>query len=124
MSLIRPVVETVLAQCEGRGVQAVKTVHLTIGEMHDVVEEYVPGLFRFLARGTVAENAEVVIRRVPLTVRCNRCGAIFRIDVRDEATWVCDGCGARQDYHLYSGREFLIDRIEVEGALAPAAACA
>ncbi len=116
MSLIKPVIEAVLKQCEGRGVASVKTVHLTIGEMHDVIEEYVPGLFRFLARGTVAENADVVIRHVPMTVRCNACGSIFRIDVHDQQTWGCAECGARQNYHLYSGREFFIDSIEVEGA--------
>ncbi len=114
MSLVRPVVDIVLKSCEGKNVGAVRTVNLTIGETHDVVNELVPGLFRYLARGTVAENAEVLIRTIPLTVQCDGCGAIFRIDVHDQATWRCPQCGARQNYHLYSGQEFRIDSIEVE----------
>ena len=124
MSLIKPVVEIVLEQCKGRSVKAVKEVRLAIGEMHDVVDKYIPGLFRFLARGTVAECAEVVIRKIPMTVRCNGCGEIFRIDVRDESTWQCTRCGDRQNYHLYSGREFLIESIEVEAAVEPEPALA
>lgn len=114
MSLIRPVVETVLQSCEGQPIKAVKSVHLTIGEAHDVIDEYVEGLFRHLARGTVAENASVVIEKVPLRVRCNRCGEVFGINVYREETWTCPTCGARQDYVLVSGREFRIDDIVVE----------
>ena len=114
MSLVRPILDTVLASCEGQDVASVRAVYLTIGEMHDVVNELVPGLFRFLARGTVAAEAEVIIRTVPFTVQCDACSEVFHIDVHDEATWTCPSCGARQRYHLHTGRELRIDGIEVE----------
>lgn len=117
MSLIRNVVDMVLQECEGKNVKEVKAVHLTIGELSDVVEEYIPGLFQHLARkaeNPIAANAEVVIKRTPLLVRCNECYEIFHINVHDESTWVCPRCGAKQKYSLFSGREFRIDNIEVE----------
>lgn len=125
MSLVKPVLEMVLNSCEGQGVRAVHAIHLTIGEMHDVVNELVPGLFRYLARGTIAQDAEVTIKTIPMTVQCNDCGNIFRIDIHDDATWHCPQCGAHQHYHLYSGREFRIDSIEVEleEDTAPASSC-
>lgn len=113
MALVRNVVEVVLDECKGKPVKAVKAVHLTIGELSDVVEAYIPSLFQFLARGTIADQAEVVIKRTPLLVRCE-CGEVFHIDVRDEATWVCPRCSAKQKYHMISGREFRIERVEVE----------
>ena len=113
MSLVRPMVDAVLEACEGRGVVAVRSVRVSIGEMMDVVEGYVSDLFRFLARGTVAEGAEVVIERVPARVRCNACGDIFPIDARNRATCACPRCGERS-YRLFTGREFRIDAIEVE----------
>lgn len=113
MSLIGPVVNTVLEACRGKDVAHVQSVHLTIGDAHDVVVDLIPGLFRHLARGTVAENAEVVIERVPITVRCNRCGEVFAINLYRESTWVCPRCGAERDYVLNSGREFTIDSIRV-----------
>ena len=83
------------------------------GVLHDVVEELIPGLFRHLARGTAAEGAKLVIRRVPAVVICNQCGTPFPIDVHDSATWTCPHCKAHKDYRLYSGNEFKVDRIEV-----------
>ena len=123
MTMVRPLVDTVLRQCEGQGVEEVLSVRLSIGELIDVIEQYVPGLFRFLARGTVAENAELAIERVPVTARCNECCNIFPVDVKSRDTWRCPRCGAR-NYRMFSGREFRIDSIEVrystEEALAEA----
>jgi hydrogenase nickel incorporation protein HypA/HybF len=114
MSLIRPVVDAVLDTCNGRDIAAVTKVYLTIGESYDVLEDYIPGLFRFLARDTIAKYAEVAITRIPIRVRCNDCGEIWQIKIRDESTWTCPRCGSHQNYSLFSGREFRIDSIEVE----------
>ena len=120
MALMRDVVDIVLKECEGKGVRSVKAVYLTIGEMRDVIDEYVPSLFEYLARGTIAEHAKVVIRHTPTLVRCegidarHPCGNIFPIDVHDSKTWECPRCHAYQRYSLFSGGEFRIDRIEVK----------
>ncbi len=114
MSMVRVAVKAVLAECEGKGVTRVRSVHFAIGEMRDVVESYVPDLFRYLARGTVAADAQVIIERIPMRVRCRECGEIFAIDSRDSSSWRCPRCGAYQNYTLFSGSEFRIDSIEVE----------
>lgn len=115
MSLIRPVVDLVLAECDGKDVGSVRAVHLSIGELRDVIEDYMEGLFRHLSRGTVAENASLVITRIPTVVICDECGTPFKLDVHDPKSWECPHCHAYQRYHLYSGNEFRVDRIEVEG---------
>ena len=126
VSLVRSVVDVVLAECEGRSVERVSEVHLTIGMMSDVVEQYIPDLFRYLARGTVADGAEVVIRRTPVMMRCHGCYDIFPLDLHDESTWRCPRCGGH-DYEVFSGNEFRIDRIvlrEAPGVGGPAPASA
>ena len=115
MALVRNVVDIVVEQAEKAGAKEVKTVYLTIGRGRDVVEEYLDGLFQFLARGTVAEHAELVVHTTPLTVKCNQCGFIFPINVFKQETWVCPSCKAEKDYKLNSGMEFMINRIEVVG---------
>lgn len=125
MALMRNVVDMVLNECEGKDITAVKAVYLTIGEMRDVIDEYVPSLFAYLARGTVAENAQVVIRHTPTLMRClgpdgeHPCGNIFHIDTRNPKTWECPRCHAYQKYRLFSGDEFRIDKIEIEGTGRP-----
>ena len=113
MSLVRQVVRVVLQECEGKGVTRVVRVNLAVGELRDVVDEYVPDLFAHLSRGTVCEGAQVSIRRIPLTVRCAECGDIFPISAADPASWACPRCGAYQRYKIFSGDEFAIEAIEV-----------
>lgn len=113
MAMVRKAVDIVVGQAEAANAIGVHTVYLTIGEAIDVVEKYVGDLFRFCARNTVADGAEVVITRIPYMVCCNECGHVFPIDVRDRETWSCRLCSAYQNYKLISGREFCVDRIDV-----------
>lgn len=124
MALVRNVVDIVLDQAEKSNATEVKSVYLTIGYGRDIVEEYFDGLFSFLARGTIAEHAELVIQRVPYTVRCNQCHRVFHINVFDESTWVCPFCKAERDYKLNSGMEFAITRIEIASDTDPTEAAA
>lgn len=113
MALVHPIVDMVLEHAESVGATEVNAVYLTIGDGRDVIEEYMHGLFAFLARGTVAENAKLHITHVPYAVKCNRCGTVFPLNVRDSSTWTCPACGAHRDYRLYSGMEFTLDQIQV-----------
>ena len=112
MALTRDVVDLVLERADAEGAAAVKAVHLTIGYVRDIVEDLFERCFAHVARGTVAERAELVITRVPFTVRCRECGHVYHIDVHEPRTWPCPACGER-DYELNSGMEFSVDAIEV-----------
>lgn len=117
MALVRNVVDIVVDEAEAAHAAEVRAVHLVIGEGRDVVEDYFESLFRFLARGTVAERAEVVLNRVPYRVQCKRCGTVFHVNVVDRTTWSCPSCAAYQDYKLVSGMEFYISKIEAVEAV-------
>lgn len=110
MVYVHKALDIVLETC---GDAVVESVHLAIGEATDIIPEYIEDMFRFLARDTVAENARLVIRRIPFVVQCNKCASHFSLDVHDRETWKCPDCGARQNYHLVSGREFMIEHIEI-----------
>lgn len=115
MALTRTVVDMVVQEAEAVGATEVRAVHITIGYVRDIVEDLFEGCFAHMARGTVAENAELVITRVPLTVRCKECNHVYHIDVHNESTWECASCGQRK-YTLNSGMEFFINDIEIVGA--------
>ena len=115
MALTRTVVDMVVQEAEAVGASEVRAVHMTIGYVRDIVEDLFEGCFTHMARGTIAENAELVITRVALTVRCKKCNQVYYIDVHDVKTWECVSCGKR-DYTLNSGMEFFINDIEIIGA--------
>jgi hydrogenase nickel incorporation protein HypA/HybF len=87
-------------------------LHIVLGEGRDIVVDYFESLFRFLARGTVAEDAEIVLHPTPYMARCNACGGEFHLIPIDKRTWTCPECGAFRDYQLTSGMEFYISKIE------------
>lgn len=113
MSLTHDVVDTVLRQAEIAGATEVRGVHLTVGEIHDIVDDLFMKCFAYLARGTIAEHAKVGITRVRLTVRCKDCAEVFPIQLYGfHGDVVCPRCGSRR-YGINSGEEFTIDDIEV-----------
>ena len=112
MSLVRSVVRIVTEEAEAAGAAKVTKVHIVLGEGRDIVVDYFESLFRFLARGTVAESAEIVLHPTPYMARCNACGGEFHLIPIDKRTWTCPSCGAYKDYKLVSGMEFYISKIE------------
>ena len=112
MSLVRSVVGIVKEEAEAAGAARVTKVHIVIGEGRDIVVDYFESLFQFLARGTVAENARIVLETRPYTVRGHACGGEFHLSPVDRRTWTCPTCGAYRDYKLVSGMEFYISKIE------------
>ena len=114
MSLVRNIVDIVLDQVREIDVTRVTKVKLGIGQLRDVVDEYVPGLFRLIAKNTVAQDAAVEIIRVPPTARCSGCGFVVELDPTGATAPVCPRCGATTGFSLMSGREFMVLDIEVE----------
>lgn len=93
------------AECRG----PVRVIHLKIGEMSGVNPEAMRFAFEVLSRGTAAEGGSLEIERVPVRVRCARCGAetspadlVFR----------CASCGCGE-IEILTGREMEVDYILV-----------
>lgn len=112
MALTRNVVNIVLEEASAQEASEVKKVHLTIGRMRDIVESMFDGLFAYLARGTIAEHAELIITRTPVVAQCKDCGFTYALDLRDFSSFDCPACHVR-NIKLLSGQEFFISSIEV-----------
>lgn len=112
MSLTRNVLDVVLDEANAAGATRVQAVRVTIGDLRDIVEELFEGLFSHLARGTIAEGAELEIVRIPVTVRCRKCSRVYHLNVRDKDTFECPSCGLL-DYGLNSGMEFFVSGIDI-----------
>lgn len=123
MGVTRDLVDTVVRIAQERNAVEVSRVYLHIGFVRDIVDELLEGCFRWMARDTVAANAELIIERIPFTVQCNHCGLIYAIDGTKEETWTCPVCEER-DYHLNSGMEFFISHLEMRFADQPQHVCA
>lgn len=87
---------------------AVKVVHLALGAQCGVEAGLLTGAFELARAGTVAAEAELSIRPVPVRWVCPRCGG----ERPPGAPLVCpdDGTPAR----LEAGDELILERLEME----------
>ena len=112
LSYTKSILNAVVGSAEKAGAHEVRSVHLVVGEVRDIVDELFRGCFAYLAKGGIAENAQVFIERVPLTLICRRCGEVFHADAFSSQAIACPHCEA-SDYDVVGGMEFRIDSIEV-----------
>lgn len=84
-------------------------VGLTLGAMTGVEVEALTLSFDVLKRNTAADTAELVIKRVPVTAACNKCGKVFELEQYNFFCPACDGV-----LILQSGRELLVDYVDCE----------
>jgi hydrogenase nickel incorporation protein HypA/HybF len=99
------IVERAAREQEG----AVAMVHLRIGEMAGVSIDALRFAFDVLSRGTRSEGATLEIERIPLSIRCMRCGVRTH---PGDLVFRCGECGAT-DIEIVGGREMEVDYIEV-----------
>ncbi|MBQ9973131.1 MAG: hydrogenase maturation nickel metallochaperone HypA [Firmicutes bacterium] len=112
MMLVESVAKIVLRQAKLAEAEEVLSVTLQVGEIRDVVDELMEKCFRFISKGTIAENATLNIIKVPFIVKCNNCGTEKKEEMSNLNNLHCDSCGST-DMKLVSGREFFVDDIEI-----------
>ena len=86
-------------------------IYLSIGELTDLIDEWVQRYFDYLAKDSLAEGAELIIERIPIRVLCDECGEAFEVD-KKKMDFACPVCGERSA-ELLSGREFIVKSIEI-----------
>lgn len=84
-------------------------ISLLLGEMSGVETEALNFCFESLVHGTIAEQAELKLKRIPLMGRCRGCGQETHIQ---HYNFICQDCGEALD--IISGRELQVEYLEVE----------
>ena len=107
LSITQSILDISLRAAEARHAARIRVIRLKIGAFSGVVPDCVLDV---LAKGTIAEGAKIEAETVPPKVRCNACGREAEIDRRHIA---CPHCGS-VDLHRLSGRELLVDSLEVD----------
>lgn len=113
LPIIKNVLKIVLMHAEEEKARQVRKVILAVGELHDLVPELINKYFAYISRGTIAQEAELVVNIVPIFSRCNACHEHFVFHLRyGERTEGCPACGG-DDLAMLGGDELAIDCIEV-----------
>ena len=112
LSVIKEVLVVVLKNAEDNKAQKVTGVTLRIGELRDLVDEWVQRYWNYSSKGTIAEGASINIIKIPVKCMCKDCGEIYSVDVHKVKELCCPNCSGSKA-SLISGKEFYIEGIEI-----------
>lgn len=113
LPITESILKIVLAHAEKNDVRRVMVIHLRIGKLSDLEDEWMQKYFDYVSRGTLAEGAKLNIERSPVMLQCNACAESYPVEVADMKDSVCPACGGK-DAQLISGREYYIKNMEVQ----------
>lgn len=109
IGVVRQVVHTVEEFAKENNVDKISEIVLDIGEVSMIIPKYVEDVYPAVIKGTILEDAKLIINVVPGIVECDECDEIYNI-VEHEG--YCPNCGSFEKTVL-SGDSFLIREIHV-----------
>jgi hydrogenase nickel incorporation protein HypA/HybF len=110
LSLCQALIDQVEQIARENEAVSVKAIWVQVGPLSGAEIPLLKHAYPVAASGSVAEDAELFIERMPVRVRCRRCGAESEASAN---RLLCGQCG---DYHtdLVSGDEMLLARLELD----------
>ena len=110
LSITQEILRYSIEEATRQGAEKIRAIRLRLGPFSGIVPECIQIYLDVLAKDTEAEGAKIETAWEPLRVKCLDCGLESEIDRRHIA---CPQCGSVR-LHRLSGREFLIESLEVE----------
>ena len=112
LQVTKRILDIALEHAKGHQVRRIAVIHLRIGALSDLEDEWLQRYFDYLSRDTLAERARLAIERMPIVVRCSGCSKSFEVDRSALDAAACPGCGGSR-CELVSGREYVVANMEV-----------
>ena len=110
MAIAQSILKIVLNSAQQNSATKVKTVRIRAGELRGIVQSQLSFLFDFVTKDTIAEGAALVIKRLPVLLKCRRCDTEYE---PPEQPWLCPQCGGYAG-ELLQGQELLIESMEID----------
>mgnify|MGYP000129695791 CR=1 FL=1 len=112
LSVTQSILEISLEYARRNRAGRILAIRLQVGEVTDFDDEWIQRYLDFVSKETIAEGAKLRLTRIPARLQCRACSFTFPLD---RSTWdsQCPSCRSK-DTDLISGREFLVDSLEVE----------
>ncbi len=110
LSIVANLFDIIKKHAREKNAKKIVLVKLKIGALSGVVPEFVRTAFDIYKKETIASTAKLEIEKVPLKVKCLKCGAET---IKDDFVFICEQCGSIE-LKTISGTEMLLEKIEME----------
>ncbi len=114
-SIVQSIVEIALETARIHGAGQIASVEVEVGQSAGVVKEAMEFAWEAAAKGTLLDGATLVLKEIPLMIRCRTCHKTF------QPAELFDSCPACGDFNseIISGKELRVVAIEVTSPLHP-----
>jgi hydrogenase nickel incorporation protein HypA/HybF len=112
LSVMQNILDIVVEFANKHKAKKVTAINLTVGDMSDLIPEWMQNYFDFVSKDTIADRAVLNIERIPAVLKCKSCGHEYVIS-RGNWQFICPKCESAE-IELLSGREFTVKSIEIE----------
>jgi hydrogenase nickel incorporation protein HypA/HybF len=112
LAVTKSILKQALDHAARNGGGEIVSIHLAIGEMRNLEEEWLQRYFEHISKGTVATKAVIKVRKIPVVFLCKDCGREFMANLKEDKKILCQHC-AGFEYDLVTGRELIIEQLEV-----------
>ncbi|CDF58153.1 hydrogenase maturation nickel metallochaperone HypA [Thermobrachium celere] len=110
LSITEGIIKIVESEAKKHHFNKVNSIKLVVGELSGVFPQLIQEYFNIASRGTIAEGAELIIRRVEARMKCNECG---NESIIERHRLRCKNCGSL-NVRITAGKEFYVDSLEVD----------
>jgi hydrogenase nickel incorporation protein HypA/HybF len=110
LSITQGVLETVLRHAKQAGAARVTGVHIVFGELSGISPDSVRFFWNAISGGTIAENAALHFRSIPMELACLDCKHAFHPVA---ARYDCPSCGGTR-VRTTRGDESYVEAIDVD----------
>lgn len=108
LSIAQNIIDLVRENIDGK--TNVKNIYLKLGEISGVIPDSLEFCFDVITKETELEGAKLVIEKIPVTAKCNKCALEFRIE---NLFFICPECGSA-DIKILTGTDMQITEIEID----------
>jgi len=110
LSITESLLKTACEYAEKNQAKRVTSLNLVIGELSGVMDESVQFYWDMVSENTVCEKALLIFEKKKAVMQCGDCSNEFEMS---GDLIPCPKCGS-MNLKILSGREFLLDSIEIE----------
>jgi hydrogenase nickel incorporation protein HypA/HybF len=104
------ILDKALKKAADEHAQRITNIYVVVGEISTYSDESVQFYWDEISKGTIAENAVLHYRHVPVEMQCMACFTKYR---PDEAEILCPNCGSN-GAKILAGEEFYMEALDVE----------
>ena len=110
LSVTEGLLKICLEEGKKHNVKKVTKIKVKVGELSDLIPSCISYYFNIAAKGTIAEDAEILVEKIPVYIRCKECDYH---GILPKQIYNCPKCNGNK-YEITKGREFYLDTMEVE----------